>query len=380
MMKRLLVTGAAVLAVVIMAVDPVRGQAQPAAKPATGAGLAPAKDAAAAPLDDFLPSVARDEMGSKEEIEEMLRGDTGEKAGDLKKFEVKTDSDIAALEVGDLYKNEETAYKIVAIKTKTAKGGRFTAQRIAGQNEPMRRWIRISGAGPQNIITRTTLLDFYLQGGFFMHPIFILFIAMVVLVVNDCLVYRRKVQCPAEFVSAAESALLQGDLRRFGELSKGAKGLMPFVCRQMLADSGASTADVRSRVEASTANYVNRMRIPVRALNLISVASPLLGLMGTIQGMIVVFEGIAGTSNAGRAAVLAAGIRTALFTTVAGLTTAIPALFAYFVLNQKHLSLVGDCETIFERFMHLLTQVKPSKGQGGNVPEEEAERKAPRAG
>lgn len=376
-MKRILVTGAtvltaavltaAVLAAAVLAARSAWAQADPGTEPGPGAS------AAAVPaLEDSLPGLSDIDMSTQDEVESLLRGDMGENAGDLKEFEIRTDDDIAALEVGDLYKNEETAYKIVGIKRKSAKGGLFTAQRIAGLNDPQRRWTRISGSGPKSIITRMTLLDFYVQGGPFMHPIALLFLAMLVLAINDSLLYRVKAQCPPEFVTAAEAALRQGNLSRFEELARSTKGLMPFICRQMTLDfDESSIGEIRNRVEAATITHVNRMRVPVRALNLIAVSSPLLGLMGTITGMVTVFEGIAGSGSAAKASILAAGIRVALFTTIAGLTVAIPALYAYFILNQKHGAIVGACESIHERFLHLLGKIKRARGQGGNETEED---------
>jgi len=361
-MRKAFAMGTAILMTAVAGTCPARAQDAPGAEPAAAAVPA---------LDESLPGLSGLDTGSQGDVESLLRGEGGENAGDLKQFEIRTDDDITTLEAGDLYKNEETAYKVVGIKRKTAKGGVFTVQRIAGLNDPQRRWIRISGAGPKNIITRMTLLDFYLQGGFFMHPIALLFVAMLVLAVNDALLYRAKVQCPPEFVDAAEAAIRKGDLNRFRELARDNKGLMPFICRHMTVDfDESSIGEIRNRVEAATITYINRMRIPVRALNLIAVVSPLLGLMGTIIGMVTVFEGIAGTSNAARASVLAAGIRVALFTTVAGLTVAVPALFVYFFLNQKHGALVGQCETVHERFLHLLGKIKRPGGQAGEETEE----------
>jgi biopolymer transport protein ExbB len=187
----------------------------------------------------------------------------------------------------------------------------------------------------------------------------------VILCANGCLIYRRKAQCPVDFVAAAEAALRKGDLGQFEELSTGAKGLMPFICRHMAHDfNDGSLADVRSRVEVATGAHINRLRIPIRAMNLIAVAAPLLGLLGTIVGMVLVFEGVAGTSGAAKASLLAAGIRVKLFSTATALMVAIPALFAYFIFNQKFGLVVGECELIHERFMSLLAKIKRARGQG----------------
>jgi len=79
--------------------------------------------------------------------------------------------------------------------------------------------------------------------------------------------------------------------------------------------------------------------------------------------MVIVFEGVAGTSGAAKASILAAGIRVKLFSTASALMVAIPSLFLYFIFNQKLGVIVGECELIHERFVYLLSQVKRAKGQ-----------------
>lgn len=351
-------------------------QVQPGEKPKPAA-VAPAK--ADPVLEDAVPGVGKDELGSKEDVEKMLRGDLGERAGDQKKFDIRTDDDITALRVGDLYKNEEAAYKIVAIKKQTAKGGEFTAERIAGQSDPQRRWILVSAkekTAPKVIITHVSLLDLYLQGGPFLHPIALLFVAMIILTVNGLLIYRRKTQCDPAFAASAEAALVKGDISQFDELARNNKGLLPFICRHMTLDFDASTmAEIRSQVSVASAAQISRLRIPVRALNLISVAAPLLGLLGTIIGMVIVFEGVAGTSGAAKASILAAGIRVKLFSTATALMVAIPSLFLYFGFNQKLGVIIDECELIHERFLTLLARIKRARGE--DVEEEEAPKGKP---
>ena len=63
--------------------------------------------------------------------------------------------------------------------------------------------------------------------------------------------------------------------------------------------------------------------------------SPLLGLLGTVTGMVKVFAGISQTGSGVDPALLAGGIWEALLTTVAGLAVAIPALAAHYILESK---------------------------------------------
>jgi biopolymer transport protein ExbB len=377
-----LVTAGYIFTGTVLAQAPKPAPAAPAVAPAAKPAPAAAATAPAKPKDvrtgfdeplkkvdgGGVPEAGKMDSSNKEEVEEMLRGDMGEKAGDLKKFDVATKDDISALEVGDIYKNEETAYKIIEIKQKGPAGGHFVAQRIAGQADPQRRWIRLSGSGPANIITSITLLDLYIQGGPFLHPIAALFVVMVILLVNGLFIYRRKVHCSPEFVSAAETALRKGDLKQFEDLANKNKGLMAFVCRSMIADFDISTMEeTRLRVDAATSAQITRLRVPIRTMNLIAVAAPLLGLLGTIVGMVLVFEGVAGTSGAAKASILAAGIRVKLFSTASALMVAIPALFIFFGFSQKLSNIVGECEMINERFLQILGRMKQGRGasEGG---------------
>lgn len=276
--------------------------------------------------------------------------------GDNKLFTVRTDSPITALEVGDIYKNEDSTYKVTAITSKSDKGGKFTAQRITGKTDPAKKWRRLSGTGPTFIISRVTLLDLYIQGGPFLHPIAVLFVLMIILAINSIILYRRKRQCPATFVTTAESALQTGNLKQFEDLSLANKGLMAFICRAMIDRFEYSTLeDIKTRVEVAAGRQINLLRIPVKALNLVAVAAPLLGLLGTIVGMVIVFEAVAGETGAAKASALASGIRVKLFSTATALCVAIPALFLFFIFNQVLNAIISECEMITERFMHLIS-------------------------
>ncbi len=276
--------------------------------------------------------------------------------GDNKTFTAATDNDISSLEPGDIYKNEDSSFKVTAILSKGPKGGKFTVQRIAGKTDPQRKWRRLSGAGPMHIASRITLIDLYIQGGPFLHPIAVLLIVMIILSVNCLIVDRRSRQCPAGFVADAERALQAGDFKGFEALAVKQTGLMADLCRAMVERFDYSTMeDIKYRVETAAGRQIARLKIPVKALNLIAVAAPLLGLLGTIVGMVMVFEAVAGASGAAKASALAAGIRVKLFCTAFALCVAIPALILFFIFNQKLGAIIAECEQITERFIHLLS-------------------------
>jgi len=87
----------------------------------------------------------------------------------------------------------------------------------------------------------------------------------------------------------------------------------------------------------------NRMERGLVLLEIVAVISPLLGLLGTVIGMVQVFDVIS-QIGAGHAQALSSGISQALISTIAGLVVAIPALIAYSVYTRKVDNLLLEIE------------------------------------
>jgi len=99
-----------------------------------------------------------------------------------------------------------------------------------------------------------------------------------------------------------------------------------------LARAGASFAEAERAAEDAGRREVKRLGSNLRPLVVVAMIAPLLGLLGTVWGMIEAFTSIATSDGIGKPEVLASGISQALITTAAGLAVAIPtqALYYYF--------------------------------------------------
>lgn len=106
-------------------------------------------------------------------------------------------------------------------------------------------------------------------------------------------------------------------------------------------------------------------------LRLIAVISPLLGLLGTILGMVTVFQTIA-ENTVPDPALLAAGIWEALITTILGLTIAIPALMFYYFLSLKFKGFHIDAIEYSYRAIELCTGVKRTEQRQGRNAQSES--------
>ncbi len=165
-------------------------------------------------------------------------------------------------------------------------------------------------------------------GGWLMLPIILCSVLALAIVIERFWSLNKKRVCPPNLVSEIWQWAKKGDLNagRLAELRSGsplgrvlAAGLMNLnqdrhIMKESIEDTGR-------HVVAELERYLN-------TLGTIAAISPLLGLLGTVVGMIQVFTVIT-TIGVGQPTALAGGISTALITTAAGLSVAIPALMFY---------------------------------------------------
>jgi len=118
---------------------------------------------------------------------------------------------------------------------------------------------------------------------------------------------------------------------------------------------GRPQAELEKAVEDAVAREADEMAQNIRPINVTASIAPLLGLLGTVQGMILAFMVISTTAATGAAkgAELAQGIYTALVTTFAGLTVAIPAIIVANMLEGRIERLLRGMEDVFNEILPL---------------------------
>jgi biopolymer transport protein ExbB len=129
--------------------------------------------------------------------------------------------------------------------------------------------------------------------------------------------------------------------------------LVGYTIRALLATN--TQADlIREEVERRAMNQLNQLRSYLRPLEIIATLSPLLGLLGTVLGMITAFQQMEGAGNQVDPSVLSGGIWQALLTTAVGLAVAIPVVTLHSWLERK-------VERIAHNMNDAVTQVFTSK-------------------
>jgi biopolymer transport protein ExbB len=118
---------------------------------------------------------------------------------------------------------------------------------------------------------------------------------------------------------------------------------------------GKPAVEVEQAVLDEGERIANELRRYLRVLNGVSTVSPLLGLLGTVWGMIQSFNVIATSPAMGRAEMLAGGISVALLTTAAGLLVAIPSMVFYLYFVGRVDSLVMQIDSRGQELVNLIS-------------------------
>ncbi|MCK9555210.1 MotA/TolQ/ExbB proton channel family protein [bacterium] len=125
------------------------------------------------------------------------------------------------------------------------------------------------------------------------------------------------------------------------------------VLKTGLLNRGLSKADNVEAIKLAGRTEMKLLEKHLTLLEVIGVISPLLGLLGTVIGMVEIFSVIS-HMGVGQAAALSAGISKALITTVVGLIIAIPSIVAYGYFDRKVDALVLDMEKHSAQMIHSL--------------------------
>ncbi len=208
--------------------------------------------------------------------------------------------------------------------------------------------------------THIDLLSLAGRGGGFMIPIGLMSLLVVALAAERILSLRESKIVPQTFVNEVRS------LARPSESFN--PNLAYHICedfpspasnaiRAMLMRTGQPLGEIENAAMEAIQREADEHAAPIRWLNLAAAATPLMGLLGTVWGMIVAFhESTTLTADRSRSEQLSEGIYTALVTTLAGLIVAIPAaMFAQYLENRL--------AKLFNRIEELAFELSPSMAQ-----------------
>jgi len=195
--------------------------------------------------------------------------------------------------------------------------------------------------------------EFLVQGGITMFILLGCSILALTIVFERSWSLRRSAIIPEKDVNAVEAAIRSEDVKQAIRICRDSPTAMGRILWVALENRGVSRPVLKEVLEEVGRQEVAYLERFIGALGLIAAISPLLGLLGTVIGMIEVFQVIS-VEGVGKADVLAGGISKALNTTAAGLSVAIPTLVAYRLFEARVDRFVVEIEQHALRFVELL--------------------------
>ncbi|MCE9614581.1 MAG: MotA/TolQ/ExbB proton channel family protein [Lentisphaerae bacterium] len=203
---------------------------------------------------------------------------------------------------------------------------------------------------------KLTLLQLLMKGGPLMYPLGLCSIVMVAFVIERALGLRRFKVLPDDTLSRVNQAMRSVPTMLDAEaLLRDMEPRRDPLARVVLAGlrrANRTLPEIEKAIEDAGAREASTLRRNCRVLSMIASVAPLLGLLGTVTGMMRSFMTVAAKAEAlGRTELLAAGIYEALVTTAVGLAIAIPALVFYYLYVEKVESFVSEIDSIAEELV-----------------------------
>ncbi len=198
------------------------------------------------------------------------------------------------------------------------------------------------------------MLEVFEKGGFLMYPIFICSL-IAVTIFFERMFYLKSVKTKSKrFVDRVKDLVKKGSI----ELAISACRKSPTPISQImlagLMKFGQGREDIKEAIEDSANQEIPLLEKNLSTLSTIGNITPLLGLLGTVFGMIKAFNVIA-IMGVGKPEALAGGISEALLTTAFGLSVAIPTIVIYNYLAHRVDKLIREMEISCVDLLELLT-------------------------
>jgi biopolymer transport protein ExbB len=195
-------------------------------------------------------------------------------------------------------------------------------------------------------------------GGFLIWPILLCSVIALAIVIERFSSLKTSNVAPASLTERVGKLLAKGtlDLKTINEIEEHSP--LGRVLAAGLKNPNQHRVVVKEAVEEAGRHVVHDLEKHLQTLGTIAAITPLLGLLGTVIGMIKVFSAIT-TFGVGDPQALAAGISEALVTTAAGLSVGIPSLMFHRYFRGRINELTVDMEQQALRFMKILQRSQP---------------------
>ncbi len=242
-------------------------------------------------------------------------------------------------------------------QTETGAGQPFEGEEqvVQGATDsgPLAKWAAEKG--------QKSILDLVLDlGPLFIVPFAAFSIWAVYLILANLLVLSETRLVPVRIARQARDLLNAGELQALHRLVDPRSDLLSLMLQAGCPKAGHEPEVIEAAMEGRISQHLVRLRSRIRFLADIANITPMIGLLGTVWGLLKVFEAVASNADAGVvgnwSSLMSQGIAHAMVATVVGLTIAIPSLAFYALFRAKMARIVGRLETFGTDLAQMLSQ------------------------
>ncbi|MDF3128697.1 MotA/TolQ/ExbB proton channel family protein [Kiritimatiellaeota bacterium B1221] len=215
----------------------------------------------------------------------------------------------------------------------------------------------------ETLTRRLDLQEIMDSGGVIFYVLAVMSVAAVMLILMFSISLNNRRIAPASFVREIEISLKNGDFEEAVKSCEGNSSPVSAITLSALSylERAGDDADpelLRQVVEGEGVRQVGRLQSQITYLMDIGVIAPMVGLLGTVMGMLTSFSGVALNTAQAKSVVLADGIAQALITTAGGLIVAIPAMIAYSLFRGRLSKLTANLELVAAEIVTTLAHRK----------------------
>jgi len=238
---------------------------------------------------------------------------------------------------------------IGVLATLTLIGSKTVFAQDGGMHIPAQQAVGGAGAVGSEAAATAGFFDLVFKGGVINLVIWMMIFACsaatLAFIIDGALTIRREKLLPNDVVDGVRQSLDHGDLGAALDTCEANPGPLSTILMVGFSNIQEGYEVIQEAVASSAEMENEKLMQRVNYLNLCGQIAPMLGLMGTVTGMVSAFAGLASSAGAAKAELLAMSISNALWTTTVGLLISVPALLAYTLIKNYATRLVLETES-----------------------------------
>ena len=223
-------------------------------------------------------------------------------------------------------------------------------------------------------------INFFQDGGFFLYPLALIFVVGVVISIERFIYLTRETVRNRDLWDEITPVLQAGNFRKAAAMAGESSSHIATMLKYGLSRiSSARNRDaIQQAMEESLLEVVPQLEKRTHYLSSLANIGLLIGLLGTVMGLIGAFQAVAQANPAEKASLLAAAISVAMNNTASGLFVAITLLLSHMYLEGKTTALVDSLEIAVVKFLNSITERREDAAAAPAAPAAPAAAAAPR--